>query len=126
MRADLDKLAQVIRPTTEDESRAAGLARSVGDMHLELETEIQELAERRWLAENSDALESSNAFVEEQGLPLAPYEAVTERVRADYARMQHPVFAALSNALESTVPEKGFGKFRGGRPPESDDAEKNE
>lgn len=27
----------------------------------------------RWLAENKDALESSNAFVEKQGLPLARY-----------------------------------------------------
>lgn len=27
----------------------------------------------RWLAENQDALESSNAFVEQQGLPLAQY-----------------------------------------------------
>ncbi|MCO5121748.1 MAG: type II toxin-antitoxin system CcdA family antitoxin [Burkholderiaceae bacterium] len=27
----------------------------------------------RWLAENRDALDSSNAFVEEHGLPLARY-----------------------------------------------------
>lgn len=33
---------------------------------------------------------------------------------ADYARLQHPVFAALSNSLERTVPkDAGFGKFRG-------------
>lgn len=43
--------------------------------------------------------------------------------KADYARMQHPVFAALSKALESTVPEgAGFGKFRG--PPREPDDDK--
>lgn len=29
--------------------------------------------QERWLAENQDALESSNMFVEEHGLPLARY-----------------------------------------------------
>lgn len=29
--------------------------------------------QERWLAENQDALESSNAFVEQHGLPLAAY-----------------------------------------------------
>ena len=29
--------------------------------------------QERWLAENQGALESSNAFVEQQGLPLAQY-----------------------------------------------------
>ena len=29
----------------------------------------------RWLAENRDALDSSNAFVEEHGLPLARYRS---------------------------------------------------
>jgi antitoxin CcdA len=29
--------------------------------------------QERWLAENQDALESSNAFVEQHGLPLAQY-----------------------------------------------------
>ena len=43
--------------------------------------------------------------------------------KADYARMQHPVFAALSKALESTVSEHaGFGKFRG--PPREPDDDK--
>ena len=42
---------------------------------------------------------------------------------ADYARLEHPVFAALSKALESTVPEDaGFGKFRG--PPREPDDDK--
>ena len=160
MRADLEKLAQVIRPTTEDESRAAALdeadaglveqrrnrlrriademgdlparealwhyARSVGDMHGEIENSIQESVEQRWLAESSDALESSNVFIEEHGLPLAQDDSVTKQVQADYARMQHPVFRAMSNLLEGTVPERGFGKFRGGPPPEPDDAKKNE
>jgi antitoxin CcdA len=29
--------------------------------------------QERWLAENQDALDSSNAFVEQHGLPLAQY-----------------------------------------------------
>lgn len=108
MRADLEKLAQVIPPTTEDESRAAGLAdadaglveqrinrlrrivdemgdlpareaswhyaRSVSEMHWEMEKSEQESVERRWLAENSDALQSSNAFVEQRGLPLDEHQ----------------------------------------------------
>jgi len=160
MRADLEKLAQLIRPTTEDESRAAGLAdadaglveqrrnrlrriademgdlpaqealwhyaRSVGDMHWEIENSMQQSVERRWLAENGDALDSSNEFVEQQGLPLAPDESVTNQVRVDYARMQHPVFAAFSKTLESTVPADAvFGKFRGSSQ-EPDDAKTNE
>ena len=187
MRADLEKLAQVIPSTTEEESRAAGLAeadaglveqrrnrlrriademgdlparealwhyaRSVGDMHGEIESEMQasveqrirgesdaakELADlggqvpevvlvpRHWLDENHHALESSNAYVERQGLPLAPDDSLANQVRADYARMQHPVFHAMSNLPEGTAPERGFGKFRGGPPPEPDDAKKNE
>lgn len=38
----------------------------------------QAIAERRasmWLKENRDALESSNAFIEQQGLPLAKYRS---------------------------------------------------
>ena len=100
-------------------------ARSVGDMHWEIENSMQQSVERRWLAENGDALDSSNEFVEQQGLPLGPHKAVTERVRAHYGHMKHPVFASLSNALESTAPKRGFGNFRGGPPPEPDDAEKN-
>lgn len=108
MRADLEKLAQLIRPVTEDESRAAGLAeadaglveqrrnrlrriademgdlsarealwhyaRAVSEMHWEMEKSEQVSVERRWLAENGDALESSNAFVEERGLPLHEHQ----------------------------------------------------
>lgn len=40
----------------------AGLARAVAERRAEL-----------WKAENSAALESSNAFVEQHGLPLARY-----------------------------------------------------
>jgi len=40
----------------------AGLARAVAERRAEL-----------WLAENRDALESSNAYVEVNGLPLARY-----------------------------------------------------
>jgi len=40
----------------------AGLARAVTERRAEL-----------WLAENREALESSNAYVEESGLPLARY-----------------------------------------------------
>ena len=80
-----------------------------------------------WLEEKHDALESSNALIEEQRIPLAADDSVTKQVQADYARMQHPVFDALSHLLESTVPEDaGFEKFRGGWLPEADDAKKNE
>lgn len=39
----------------------------------------------QWLAENHDALESSNAYIEEHGLPLARYwhEVLTGRAGAD-------------------------------------------
>lgn len=40
----------------------AGLARAVAERRAEL-----------WLAENRDALDSSNAYVEANGLPLARY-----------------------------------------------------
>lgn len=36
-----------------------------------LAAQIAEFQERRWLAENREALASSNAFVEAHGLPLA-------------------------------------------------------
>ena len=159
MRADLEKLAQVISSTTGEESRAAGLAeadaglveqrrnrlrriademgdlparealwhyaRSVGDMHGEIESEMQasveqrirgesdaakELADlggqvpegvlvpRHWLDENHHALESSNAYVERQGLPLAPDDSVANQVRADYARMEKMI-ADLDRAV---------------------------
>ena len=35
--------------------------------------EVARRRTERWLAENRDALESSNAFVEQHGLPLARY-----------------------------------------------------
>lgn len=134
MKADLEKLAQGIRPTTEAESRATGLAdadaglveqrinrlrriademgdlparealwhyaRAVDDMHGEIESEMRAsveqrslgvldaakgladlggqvpeavLAHRRWLAENHDALQSSNEFVDQHGLPLGEH-----------------------------------------------------
>ena len=54
---------------------------------------------------------------------LADADADERMFKADYARMQHPVFAALSKALERTVPEDaGFGKFRG--PPREPDDDK--
>jgi len=34
---------------------------------------VADLRQARWLAENQAALESSNAFVEEHGLPLGQY-----------------------------------------------------
>jgi antitoxin CcdA len=34
---------------------------------------IAELREKRWLEENREALESSNAYVEARGLPLAKH-----------------------------------------------------
>lgn len=40
----------------------AGLARAVAEKRAE-----------RWLADNREAVESSNAYVEEHGLPLARY-----------------------------------------------------
>lgn len=38
-----------------------------------LGAEIRAERGRRWLAENREAIESSNAWVEEHGLPLAKY-----------------------------------------------------
>jgi len=34
---------------------------------------VSRIRQERWLAENQDALESSNAFAERYGLPLARY-----------------------------------------------------
>lgn len=34
---------------------------------------VKRCKEQRWLQENAEALESSNAFVEENGLPLAQH-----------------------------------------------------
>ncbi len=38
-----------------------------------LEQAVKKARAERWLEENSDALESSNAWVEANGLPLAKY-----------------------------------------------------
>lgn len=38
-----------------------------------LDVAIREKLAARWLAENKAALDSSNEYVEEHGLPLAPY-----------------------------------------------------
>ncbi|WP_448202798.1 type II toxin-antitoxin system CcdA family antitoxin [Azospirillum sp. sgz302134] len=38
-----------------------------------LALQIAEVRAQRWLEENKDALESSNAYVERNGLPLAQY-----------------------------------------------------
>lgn len=38
-----------------------------------LSTAVRAERERRWLAENADAIASSNAWVEKHGLPLARY-----------------------------------------------------
>jgi antitoxin CcdA len=38
-----------------------------------LAADIAERRAREWLAENAEAIESSNAFVERNGLPLARY-----------------------------------------------------
>jgi antitoxin CcdA len=38
-------------------------------------TAAARLRQERWLAENAGALESSNAYVEEHGLPLARYRS---------------------------------------------------
>lgn len=35
--------------------------------------EVARRRQERWLAENREALDSSNAYVEAHGLPLAPY-----------------------------------------------------
>ena len=38
-----------------------------------IEAAVARRRQERWLAENQDALDSSNAYFEQHGLPLAPY-----------------------------------------------------
>ncbi len=41
-----------------------------------LRERVREVREQAWLAENADAIASSNAYFEEHGLPLAKYRQV--------------------------------------------------
>lgn len=70
----------------------------------------------RWLADNRDALESSNAFVEEHGLPLAHLQtrhAVLER-QVEFgqrdARSLVAIPADMVRAARLTSPENAFNE----------------
>lgn len=54
------------------EARELGISVSEAAEH-GLDQAIAEARERRWLDQNKEAIESSNAYVETHGLPLARY-----------------------------------------------------
>lgn len=79
MNAETRKLATAKRATNVslrsdliDEARRLGINISVA-CEQGLEKEVAKTRAEQWLVENRAALESSNAYVEKHGLPLARY-----------------------------------------------------
>jgi antitoxin CcdA len=61
-----------VDPVIAAEAKAAGLNFS-GVLERALRAELKAVREAQWKAENREAIESMNAYVEKHGLPLAKF-----------------------------------------------------